>query len=50
LEAARILAAISLALALICVALALAWTREHRAAACWREAAELDLQPDRCGP
>jgi len=36
--ALRVLAATSVLLALICAALAVAWSREHEAAGCWREA------------
>lgn len=41
----RLLALIAAALSLICVALALAWTREHRRAECWRFLAEDDEPP-----
>jgi hypothetical protein len=37
-------------LALMCAALAVAWAREHRAAECYRDAAEIGLQPDGCRP
>jgi len=40
------LALISAALALMCAVLAAAWTREHRAATFWRDAAELDFEPN----
>jgi hypothetical protein len=48
--AVRLLAAISVALGLMCVGLALAWRGEREAAACWRAAAEYKLDTDgRCG-
>jgi len=43
---ARVLAAIAVALAGMCAALAVAWDREHRAAACWREIAEGETPPE----
>lgn len=44
--AVRILALVSAVLALICVTLALAWTHEREATACWRAAAQFQLMPD----
>ncbi|MFZ5719139.1 MAG: hypothetical protein ACOY5Y_06690 [Pseudomonadota bacterium] len=42
--AVRILALISVALAAMCAVLAWAWKAERDAAACWRAAAEFQLQ------
>lgn len=42
--AVRILALISVVLALMCAALAWAWTTEREVAACWRAAAQFQLQ------
>lgn len=42
--AVRILALISVALAVMCAVLAWAWNREREVAACWRTAAEFQLQ------
>lgn len=42
--AVRILALISVVLALMCAALAWAWTAEREVAACWRAAAQFQLQ------
>lgn len=50
LRTVRILALLCAGLAAMCVALAVAWSREHQRAECWATAAELDLAPDRaCG-
>jgi len=48
----RVLAAISVTLALMCAALAVAWARAHDTAECYRAAAEESRVPqDReCGP
>jgi hypothetical protein len=43
--AVRIMAAVCVALALMCAGLALAWKSERDEAACWRAAAEFQLQP-----
>ena len=42
----RVLTAIAVALAIISVALAIAWKREHEMAKCWRAMAEVDYAPD----
>lgn len=42
--AVRILAALSVALALMCAGLAWMWTSERERAACWKTAAEFQLQ------
>jgi len=41
----RALTAASVILALLCVLLALAWTREHREAECWRVEVEDNQAP-----
>ena len=43
------LAALCVGLALMCLALALLWHRQHEAAECWRAAAEYHLHPEACG-
>lgn len=48
--AVRILALISVALAVMCAVLAWAWKTERETAACWRAAAEFQLQVEgECG-
>lgn len=42
--AVRVLTLVSVALAAMCVWLAYAWTTERESAACWRTAAEFQLQ------
>ncbi|WP_293906072.1 hypothetical protein [Phenylobacterium sp.] len=42
----RIMALVTVVLALLCVGLAWAWQSERQQAACWRTAAEFQLQPD----
>lgn len=42
----RILALVCVALALMCAALAWAWNDQREEAACWRAAAEFQLQPE----
>jgi hypothetical protein len=42
----RILALVSVALALMCAGLAYAWKTEREVAACWRTAAEFQLEPE----
>lgn len=42
--AVRILAALSVALGLMCAGLAWMWTSEREAAACWKAAAQFQLQ------
>jgi hypothetical protein len=44
--AVRIMALLSVALAVMCAYLAYAWTIEREAAACWRTAAEFQFQPE----
>lgn len=44
--AVRIMAAACVALALMCLGLAVAWTQQREEAACWRLAAEFQLDPD----
>ena len=44
--AVRVMALLSVALAVMCAYLAYAWTTERNAAACWRTAAEFQYQPD----
>lgn len=45
----RVLAFVSVALALMCVGLAVVWTGEREKTACWRAAAEYKLETDgRC--
>lgn len=41
------LTAISVALALMCAYMAVAWSREHRRVECYRDQAEEGLIPDR---
>jgi hypothetical protein len=41
----RIMAVVCVALAIMCASLALAWKSERDEAACWRAAAEFQLQP-----
>ena len=41
-----IMSAVSAALAAMCVSLAWAWTVEREEAACWRAAAQFQLQPE----
>lgn len=43
--ALRIMAGLCMALALMCMGLAYAWNAERQEAACWRAAAEFQLQP-----
>jgi hypothetical protein len=43
------LAALCVGLAIMCLALALLWSRQHEAAQCWRAAAEYHLHPEACG-
>jgi hypothetical protein len=43
--AVRIMALVCVALALMCASLAAAWKSERDEAACWRAAAEFQLQP-----
>lgn len=46
----RIMALLCVLLALMCAALAWAWSQARESAACWRTAAEFQLQPDgACG-
>jgi hypothetical protein len=42
----RILTLVSVALAVMCAFLAHAWKTERDTAACWRAAAEFQLQPE----
>ena len=42
----RVLTAIAVGLAIISLALAIAWKREHESAKCWRAMAEDDYAPD----
>ena len=44
--AVRVMTAVSVALAVMCVYLAYAWNAERETAACWRTAAEFQFQPD----
>lgn len=44
--AVRVMTLLSVALAVMCVYLAYAWTSEREAAACWRTAAEFQYQPE----
>lgn len=44
--AVRIMAALCVVLALMCIGLAVAWTQQREEAACWRLAAEFQLEPD----
>jgi hypothetical protein len=48
--AARLMALAMLALAAICVVLAIAWTREHETAACWQAVAQYRLEPEGACP
>jgi len=43
--AVRVMAVVSVALAIMCASLAYAWKAERDEAACWRAAAEFQLQP-----
>jgi hypothetical protein len=43
--AVRIMAVVCAALAIMCASLAAAWKSERDEAACWRAAAEFQLQP-----
>ena len=43
--ALRIMAGVCVALAIMCASLAVAWKSERDEAACWRAAAEFQLQP-----
>lgn len=45
LVAVRIMAVVCVALAIMCASLAVAWKTERDEAACWRAAAEFQLQP-----
>ena len=45
----QVLAGLCVGLALMCLALALLWHRQHEAAECWRAAAEYHLHPEACG-
>ena len=50
LTAVRIMAAACVAMALMCVGLAVAWNQQREEAACWRVAAEFELFPEtECG-
>jgi hypothetical protein len=42
----RLMALVCVAMALMCVALAWAWTEQREETACWRAAAEFQLQPE----
>ncbi|WP_430424060.1 hypothetical protein [Phenylobacterium sp.] len=44
--AVRIMAAVSVVLAIMCVTLAWAWTEQREEAACWRIAAEFQRIPE----
>ena len=44
--ALRIMALVSVALAVMCAYLAYAWKSERELAACWRTAAEFQYQPE----
>jgi hypothetical protein len=44
--AVRIMALLSVALAVMCAYLAYAWKTERETAACWRTAAEFQYQPE----
>lgn len=44
--AVRILTALSVALGLMCAGLAWLWKTERETAACWKAAAEFQLQPE----
>jgi len=44
--AVGIMAAVCVALALMCAGLAWAWSVEREEAACWRAAAQFQLQPE----
>jgi hypothetical protein len=41
-----VLAGVSVALALMCAGLAVAWKEQRDQAECWRAAAQFQLQPD----
>jgi len=45
----QVLAVLCVALALMCLGLAILWQRQHEAAECWRAAAEYHLAPEACG-
>ena len=42
----RLMALVCLAMGLMCVGLAWAWTQQREETACWRAAAEFQLQPE----
>lgn len=44
--AVRLMAVACVAMAAMCVGLAWAWTQQREEAACWRAAAEFQLQPE----
>jgi hypothetical protein len=44
--AVRLMALVCLAMGLMCVGLAWAWTQQREETACWRAAAEFQLQPE----
>ena len=44
--AVRLMALVCVAMAVMCVALAWAWTQQREETACWRAAAEFQLQPE----
>ena len=44
--AVRLLALVSVALALMCAALALAWRAEHENAECWRAMAQYKIETE----
>jgi type II secretory pathway component PulK len=44
--AVRVLALVSVALALMCAGLAFAWRAEHEAAECWRTMAQYKLETE----
>ena len=46
--ALRLMTVVAAILAVFCVVLAVAWSREQEAKDCWREAAEQDLEPTGC--
>ena len=46
--ALRLMTVVAAILAVFCVVLAVAWSREHEARDCWREAAEFGLEPNAC--
>jgi len=45
----QVLAVLCVALALMCLGLAILWQRQHETAECWRAAAEYHLAPESCG-